>query len=618
MDLLKGKDNAEKAKSLEVAEEAREESGKLPSFVGDLFMGRVRWELAFPFPEQSEADKKIGDEFLLRLESFLKKNVDADAVDRTGEIPESVMKGLAELGCFALKIPKEYGGRGLSQVNYNRAIAMVASHCGSTAVMLSAHQSIGVPQPLKIFGTPGQKNKYFPLFVKGAVSAFALTEPGVGSDPAKMNTIATPLNNGDFYLINGEKLWCTNGTIADVIVVMAKTPSLVVHGKEKPQITAFIVEKSMPGFEVVHRCQFMGLKGMQNGLLRFNDVKVPKENIIWGLGKGLKLALVTLNTGRLTVPAACAAMAKKSLVIVRDWANTRVQWGATIGHHEAVTSKISLMTATTFAMDSVTWFTSALVDRGNADIRLEAAMAKLFCTEAAWKIADDTVQVRGGRGYETADSLKARGEEPIPVERFMRDSRINLIIEGTSEIMRLFIAREAMDPHLKRILPLISGRSGFALKVSKFLEAFAHYGIWVPSQWLYVKHGVGVKLGPRLQKHIRTVEKTSHRLARDLFFAMAIHQQGLEKRQQLLARFVNIGTDLFAMTATCSRAAQLVNQNPDDTTPEELADLFCREAVLRIQKEFRSQKQNDDKMIYKVGRNMLEGKYKWLEEGIVR
>src|SRR3989338_7572693 len=493
MELLKGKDNVEKAKSLEVAEEAREESWKYPSFVGDLFTGKVRWDLIFPYPAQDRDDEKIGDDFLRKLESFLKNNVDADAIDRTGLIPDSVMKGLAELGCFGMKIPKEYGGLGLSQINYNRAVAMVASHCGSTAVLLSAHQSIGVPQPLKLFGTPEQKKKYLPRFAKGAISAFALTEPEAGSDPAAMSTTATPIENGDYYLINGQKLWCTNGNIADILVVMAKTPSKIVRGKEKAQITAFIVEKDMPGFEVAHRCMFMGIRGIQNGLLKFNNVKVPKENIIWGLGQGLKLALITLNTGRLTVPAACTAMAKKSLVIARDWSNKRVQWGAPIGQHEAVTSKISLMTATTFAMDSVTWLASAMVDQGKVDVRLEAAMAKLFCTEAAWRIADDTVQIRGGRGYETADSLRGRGEEPIPVERFMRDMRINLIIEGTSEIMRLFIAREAMDPHLKRILPLMSPKTPFGTKIKLLLSTGFHYAFWFPvlkSNFILVPKGV--------------------------------------------------------------------------------------------------------------------------------
>ncbi len=615
MELLKGKENAEKAKSLDVAEEARETAWKHPSFVGELFTGKVNWQSLFPFPEQSSEDKKIGDEYLIKLEKFLKDKLDADAVDRTGQIPDEVMKGLAELGCFGLKIPKEYGGMGFSQINYNRAIAMVASHCGSTAVLLSAHQSIGVPQPLKLFGTSEQKKKYLPLFSKGAVSAFALTEPEVGSDPAKMSTTATPVDNGDAYLINGLKLWCTNGPIADVLVVMAKTPSILVRGKEKTQITAFIVEKGTPGFEVVHRCSFMGLKGIQNGLLRFNNVRVPKENIILGLGQGLKLALVTLNTGRLTVPAACTAMAKKSLVVARDWANKRVQWGQAIGRHEAVASKISMMAATTFAMDSVTWLTSALVDQGKSDIRLEAAMAKLFCTEASWKIADDSVQLRGGRGYETADSLKGRGEEPIPVERFMRDTRINLIIEGTSDIMHLFIAREAMDPHLRRILPMMSGKAG----LGQIIKTMLHYAYWYPRQWMYLSRWRNhAKVTGHIRNHIRFIEKTSHKLARDLFHSMAIHQQGLEKRQQILFRYVNIGTDLFAMAAACSRAAYLTSQNPSDTGPDELADLFCREAVLRIKREFRAQKENDDKMIYRLGRNFMEGKYQWLETGIVK
>lgn len=619
MDLLSGKDNVEKSKSLEVAEAAREEGGKLPSFVGDLFMGKIRWNIAFPFPAQSDADKKIGDEFLSRLEKFLKTQLDPDEVDRTALIPDRVMKGLAELGCFGMKIPKEYGGLGLSQVNYNRAVAMVASYCGSTAVMLSAHQSIGVPQPLKMFGTPEQKKKYLPLFAKGAVSAFALTEPEVGSDPARMGTTATPVDNGNAYLINGQKLWCTNGPIADVIVVMAKTPPKIVNGKEKTQITAFIVEKNTPGYELVHRCMFMGLKGMQNGLMKFTNVKVPKENIILGLGQGLKLALTTLNIGRLTVPAACTAMAKKSLVVAREWSNKRVQWGQAVGKHEAVAAKLSMMAATTFAMDSVTWLTSGLVDRGGTDIRLEAAMAKLFCTETAWRIADDSVQIRGGRGYETADSLKGRGEEPIPVERFMRDARINLLIEGTSEIMHLFIAREAMDPHLRRIFPLMSPKTPIGKKLSMGLAAAAYYGTWLPAQILYFSTwGQYGRVPGRLRRHLFFVETTAKKLARDLFVQMAIHQQGLEKRQQILFRFVNIGTDLFAMIASISNAAALLKKDASNRGPEELADLFCSEAALRIKREFHSQKHNDDRMIYKVGRNMLDGKYSWLETDIVR
>src|SRR3989338_6939765 len=284
-------------KSLEVAEEAREGVSKLPSFVGDLFEGRVRWDLVFPFPEQDPADKKIGDEFLARLESFLKANLDPDEVDRTGIIPDTVMKGLAELGCFGMKIPKEYGGLGLSQINYNRAVGLVASFCGSTAVMLSAHQSIGVPQPLKMFGTPEQKKKWLPRFARGAVSAFALTEPDVGSDPAQMKTVAVPTPDGNHYIINGEKLWCTNGPIADVIVVMAKTPSKIVNGKEKTQITAFIVEKETPGYQVVHRCLFIGLNGMQNGFMGLKDKKGPKGNLPGGPGRGAKAAPLPANPG---------------------------------------------------------------------------------------------------------------------------------------------------------------------------------------------------------------------------------------------------------------------------------------------------------------------------------
>lgn len=470
---------------------------------------------------------------------------------------------------------------------------------------------------MKLFGTEEQKRKYLPRLARGSISAFALTEPDVGSDPAKMSTTATPTDDG-YYLLNGEKLWCTNGPVADILVVMAQTPPKVVEGRSKKQITAFIVERTMSGVEVVHRCEFMGLKGIQNGLLRFRNVKVPKENILWGPGMGLKLALITLNTGRLTLPAGCTGMAKRCLNISRKWANERNQWGSPIGQHEAIATKLAYMASHTFAMESMTWITSALADRGDADIRLEAAMAKLFCAEHGWKIVDEAVQVRGGRGYETADSLKARGEPPIPVERIMRDARINLIIEGTSEIMRLFIAREAMDHHMRLLGDLLKPHQSFASKGRIVAKASRFYATWYPRQWLFsgglFRHEA---LDPLLASHMRYVERASHHLARSLFHAMGIYQLSLEKRQGILFRFVDIGTDLFAMASACSRAQHLLEKHPASHGPKEMANLFCLQARERLDRTFRMLFSNQDKTTYRLGRKTLNGRFKWLETGIV-
>jgi alkylation response protein AidB-like acyl-CoA dehydrogenase len=611
--------NEKEKESLEVAEGARETEWTQPSFVAELFLGRLRVDLISPYPLQSAEDKAIGDEFMVRLESFLKDNLDPDEVDRTGLLPQGVIDGLAKLGCWGMKIPKEYGGLGFSQINYNRAVAMVASYCGSTAVWLSAHQSIGVPQPLKLFGSEAQKKKYFPMFAKGAISAFALTEPGVGSDPARMTVTAEPSADGKSWTINGTKLWCTNGLVADVICVMAKTPSKMVNGREKRQITAFIVEKGTPGIEYVHRCDFMGIRAIQNGVINFNKVTVPSENILWGEGLGLKLALITLNTGRLTLPAASAGMSKQALQIAKIWGKEREQWGAPIGKHEPGAVKIANMAASTFAQEAMTYYTSALVDRGGADIRLEAAMAKLFCSEASWKIVDDLMQLRGGRGYETARSLMGRGEKGYAVERMMRDSRINRIIEGTDEIQHLFIAREAMDKHVSTAGPLLTPSSSINEKLKALVNCARFYPFWYPRLWIPTGLWPRFSAYGSLAGHMRYIERTSRKLARTLFHQMIKFGPKLERRQMILGRLVEIGTELFAMTAACAKVLAVEKDAPTDANagPRELADLFCREAKLRIHAYFDGVFCNADVAESKVAAKVLNHEFEWVEKGIM-
>ena len=469
-----------------------------------------------------------------------------------------------------------------------------------------------------MFGSEAQKKKYLPRLAKGAVSAFALTEPNVGSDPAAMETTAVPSEDGEAWILNGDKLWCTNGTIAELFVVMARTPSKLVQGKEKRQISAFIVEANTPGVEVLHRCHFMGIKAMYNGVIRFTNVRVPKENVLWGEGKGLKLALITLNTGRLTLPIGAVAVGKRCLEIVRDWASTRVQWGRKIGQHDAVAQKIGTMAANTFAMEAVAELCGAMADRGGYDIRLEAAIAKLYNSEGGWRIIDDTVQIRGGRGYETADSLRARGEKAYPVERIMRDFRINLIFEGSSEIMHLFIAREALDKHLEVAGDVVMPGKTLGQRLAGLVRAGLFYARWYPSRWLgwsfwprYAEFG-------RLAPHLRYVARGARRLARGIFHSMVRFGPKLEYRQAVLFRLVDVGAELFAMAAACCRAQWLLTREPETgRRAVELADLFCRQARGRVNAKFRGLWRNEDGHTYRAAQDVLAGKHRWLERGTV-
>ena len=593
----------EQRDALELTEAARETSRE--GFVSRLFMGRFDFGALHPFPTQRSEDRDQGDAFLQRLEHFLTEHVDPDEIDRTGEISEHVFAGLAQLGAFGIKIPVEYGGLGLSQTNYCRAAVLLGSYCGNLTALLSAHQSIGVPQPLLLFGTEEQKRRFLPRMAGGEVSAFALTETRVGSDPAKMETHAEPADDGAHFILNGEKLWCTNGVKAGVIVVMAKTPPK--NGRN--QITAFLVEMDAPGVEVVRRCHFMGLRALYNGVIRFTDVKVPREDILLAEGKGLRVALTTLNTGRLTLPAACVGLSKRCLAISRRWAAERVQWGAPIGKHAAIAGKLARMAAETFAMEAMTLYAASLVDRDkHADVRLEAAMCKLWATERSWEHVNEAMQIRGGRGYETAASLAARGEEPVGLERMLRDSRINLIFEGSSEIMRLFIAREALEAHLKIGAPVLDSRLAAGIRLRAALKAAAYYAVWYPRQWLPTLQRADGKLAP----HMRWAARTARRLARALFHSMLRHGPKLEREQLLLGRFVDIGTEMFALSAACARASSIGTAGA-----LELADFASRAVRIRVAELFRGLHANTDRAAYRLAQRLLAGEHADLESGII-
>jgi alkylation response protein AidB-like acyl-CoA dehydrogenase len=599
----------------DVAEAARESEWAGNSFVRELFLGRFALDLIHPYPLEDPEEAKRAAPFMAKLTDFLKR-VDSDMIDRTGEIPEEYVQELRDIGAFGIKIPKEHGGLGLSYTSYVKAMALVTSKDGSLVALLSAHQSIGLPQPLKLFGTKEQQAKFFPRLAKGEISAFALTEVDAGSDPANMETTATPTEDGKHFILNGEKLWCTNGTRAELFVVMARTPDVVVKGKTRKQITAFIVEKKWAGVEIAHRCRFMGLKAIENGVIRFTNVKVPRENILWEEGKGLKLALITLNTGRLTLPASVAGGCKALLQASREWAAERVQWGAPIGKHEAVARKLGLMAANTFALEAISGLTVGLEEQGGNDIRLEAAIAKMYNTEHGWRIVDDALQIRGGRGYETADSLKARGEKPVPIERAMRDARINLIFEGSSEIMRLFIAREAVDHHFKTAFALVDKKATTTEKGQALARVMKFYPLWYPTRW--VGRGqipLSFSEFGALAKHLRYAERHARKLGRSLFHAMVRYGPKLEKKQMVLFRAVDIGAELFAIAATCSRAHMEAKRG--NTGAIALADVFCREARIRIDELFDKLYGPTDDRVYRVAQQVLKGEHAWLESGII-
>ncbi|MCX5067021.1 acyl-CoA dehydrogenase family protein [Micromonospora lupini] len=596
----------------QVAEAARESTWDRPSFGKELFLGRFRLDLIDPWPRSDPDDVARGEEFLGRFRAFLTSEVDGAAIERDASIPDSVFHGLADLGAFGMKIDRKYGGLGLSNLHYCRALMLAGSVSPAIGALLSAHQSIGVPQPLKMFGTAEQKQRFLPRLAAGEVSAFLLTEPDVGSDPARLATTAEPTEDGAGYRLNGVKLWATNGIVATLLVVMARVPAA--EGR-RGGITAFVVDGDSAGITVERRNEFVGLRGLENSLTRFHDVFVPAENVIGGEGRGLKIALTTLNTGRLSLPAMCVGAGKWSLNVARGWAADRVQWGRPVGEHEAVAQKLSFIAATTYGMETMLDLCCLLADDDRNDIRIEAALVKLYASEMAWKIADELIQIRGGRGYETADSLAARGERPANVEQVLRDLRINRIFEGSTEIMHLLIAREAVDAHLSVAGDIIDPDAGLGRKARAGARAGAFYARWLPT--LAVGRGQSpsayAEFGP-LAAHLRQVERSSRKLARSTFYAMSRWQGKMERKQAFLGRVVDIGAELFAMSAVCVRASAERDTRPENV---ELADLFCRQARVRVDALFAALWDNTDSVDTAAAKRILAGRYAGLEEGVI-
>jgi alkylation response protein AidB-like acyl-CoA dehydrogenase len=592
----------------EVAEQARAAEWRQPSFGKELFLGRLRLDLVHPHPSGSDEATEQGGAFLVRLRDFCESKIDSEVIERDARIPDDVILGLKDLGAFGMKIGSEYGGLGLSQVYYNKALALVCSVHPALGALLSAHQSIGVPQPVSMFGTDEQKRTWLARCVH-EISAFLLTEPDVGSDPARLHTTATP--DGDEYVINGVKLWTTNGVIADLMVVMAKVPKSHDH---PGGISAFVVEANTPGVVVENRNAFMGLRGIENGLTRFTDVRVPAANRIGDEGDGLRIALSTLNVGRLSLPACCCGTTKWCLKIAREWSQERVQWGRPVGEHDAVAGKVAFIAATAYGLEATVELASELADAGHTDIRIEAALAKLYGSEMAWLVADELVQIRGGRGFETAESLASRGERGVPAERVLRDMRINRIFEGSTEIMHLLIAREAVDVHLSVAGDIIDPDADVRRKARAAANAGMFYARWLPTL-LTGKGQLPISFGEfgELGTHLRYVERASRRLARSTFYGMSRWQGKLEHKQRFLGRIVDIGAELFAMTAACVRA----QRDPADDSAAQLADAFCGQARVRADRLFDELWHNSDAADRTLARGVLAGRHTWLEEGIL-
>ena len=607
--------------SVAIAEAARDKAS-YTGFLAGLFETDVPWDLLTSIGIPQTSPSALG--FLERLKATLLP-LDPERVDSEGELPEPVLKALAELGALGVKIPRRFGGQEFTQSEYQKVATLCGSFDASLTVLLSAAQSIGVPEPLRLFGTEAQKAKYLPRLARGEISGFALTERNVGCDISKVETYAIRvIQDGKTvaYRLTGEKFFITNSAkqdgefLSSMLVVIARIvdrPEELQDPQAKKRYGAFIVETQWPGCSIT-RLRFEGVRGIYNGIPTFKNVHVPIDNRLGSEEDGLRIALATLTVGRLTLPAACLGGLKQCLSVMRWWGRTRVQWNKPIGEHNLIGEKLCRVAAYTLALDAVMAFCGAWANK-KGDLRLESAAAKIIGSEWYWEAVNDLFQVRGGRGFMTAEAQRKCGEHAIPVMRLLRDARINLVWEGTSEILRIWMAREALAPYIEQGIALLQGSPSH--KIAALLY-YAHMLLRSCLPFVHPQRSSGT-IGKDYARWVRFIESSSRRLTRSTLAATIRHRQSLHHKQLLLQHLVDQSLWLFPMAATLWFASQ-----PEMRTKpgiRELVEYFCQDMADRLKPSLSSTRtilgHKKDSTVYHLSKAIMSDEYAWLEEGIL-
>lgn len=557
---------AELQKQIRQAEELLFSGPQEEGFAKGLFFGEFRQEAIYPYPRFTPEQQAQGDAALAKVKQFAQEKIDPVAIDRNADIPPDVIQGLGDVGVLGATIPREFGGQALSQQNYCRIMEVIGARCAATAVFVNAHHSIGL-RALNLFGTDAQKKKWLkPLAAGQILAAFALTEEQAGSDASNVQTRARVSGDGKGYILTGSKRYITNGGIAQVLTVMARTPD---PQDEDGKVTAFLVTPDMPGFQVIEpRMPKCGIKGTATAKLAFNEMYVPKENVLGSVGKGLRVALTVLDFGRTTFGASCTGAAKFCLEKAVEHARTRKQFGKTLGEFGLVKQKIAQMAANIYAMESATYHTAALIDRGAEDFMIETAMLKVFASDALWTIVNDTLQIYGGAGYFNDQ----------PFERMMRDARINTIGEGANDVLRCFIPAVGLRP--------------LGMQMQEVLKK-----PWqVKKLWRGAPPAIPI-VHALFQPAVSHYSRQILSFARACEIALFRHREGIVEQQYVLARLGDIATDLFLSGCVYSRLmSHFMNREhyPAHSSDLHAGLLFMKSAARRNAVRLAELKDNDD------------------------